>query len=79
MTARIESEIPYDHQPAGKLILTRDVTMAECHWLERDFVKGETVTRYTGPTHGYIGSGIACSTNGAMPFFEMPRDALLDA
>ena len=72
------TEIKYEHQPPGRLTLSRDVTMAECPWLERDYAKGETVVRYTGATYGCIGAGVACSETGGNPFFELPRDALAE-
>lgn len=58
------------------LELTRDVTMKECLWLDRDFRKGEKLERYTGPTYGVIGDGVACRVPGREIFFEFPRDAL---
>lgn len=56
--------------------LTRDVTPAECHWLDRAFKAGEVVHHYSGVTYGCIGAGVACSADGKTPFFELPRDAL---
>jgi len=59
------------------LILTRDVTVEECPWLERDFHEGELVFKYTGYTYGCCTyTGIACSLDGDTPFFELPNDAI---
>lgn len=33
-------------------ILNRDVTKAECHWLDRTIYAGETVHEYTGCDEG---------------------------
>lgn len=60
-----------------KLQLIRDVTQSECHWLSRDFKKGEVLYEYTGCTYGCITpDGIACSLDGEIPFFELPESAL---
>ena len=60
-----------------KLLLTRDVTPAECPWLSRTFIKDEIVYRFDGYTYGCISpGGIACSLDGAFPFFELPRSAV---
>jgi hypothetical protein len=59
------------------LVLTRAVTVEECHWLDRDFAEGEMVYEYTGAVYGCItDSGVACSLTGDTPFFELPIDAL---
>lgn len=56
---------------------TRDVTKAECHWLDSDIPAGTEVFRYSGCTYGCVGAGLACTfEKGATPFFELPRDAL---
>jgi hypothetical protein len=60
-----------------KFILTRDVTPEECDWLKRTYVKGEKVFKYTGCTYGCISpKGTACSTDGEIPSFELPNNAL---
>ena len=58
--------------------LSRDVTTAECPWLDRDFAAGEIVHRYSGHTYGIISpSGVACcDEEGTTPFYEIPIDAL---
>jgi len=58
--------------------LIRGVSRSECRWLKRDFLKGETVYEYTGPTYGCISrKGVACSeVEGKTPFFELPADAV---
>lgn len=60
------------------LVLTRDVTIAECPWLDRDLKAGETVWRYDGHTYGCVQpSGVAVTLKAAeTPFFEVPRDAI---
>lgn len=59
-------------------VLTRDVPVSECPWLDRDMKAGETVFDFTGCTYGCVGpDGIACSERpGEHPFFEIPRSAL---
>lgn len=67
---------------AERFVLIRDVTRDECHWLDDRMVAGEVVFRFTGPTYGVIDhdSGMACSASGPKenPFFELPRDALVE-
>ena len=58
--------------------LARDVTKEECHWLKEDVKKGTIVYEYSGHTYGCIGPhGIAVSSDGDIPFFELPYDALM--
>jgi hypothetical protein len=60
-----------------KLTLNKDVLKKDHHWLRRDFKKGEQFIMYIGYTHGCIGkTGIACSTTGKLPFFELPANHL---
>jgi hypothetical protein len=61
-----------------KLILTKDVFVIECPWLDRDMLKGEVVWSYEGCTYGCVSSnGRAVSLiDGETPFFELPRNAL---
>lgn len=63
-----------------KVILNRDVTTTECHWLEEDIKKGTELFIYDGYTYGCIQpSGTACSlVEGETPFFEVPTDAIQD-
>lgn len=58
--------------------LTREVTRAECHWLDHDLAEGIRVFRYYGPTYGCVsGAGLAVSEKpDDPPFFEVPRNAL---
>lgn len=59
------------------LTLKRDVPKSECPWLDRDMKKDEIVYRFTGPTYGCIGAGIACSKKqGKTPFFELPTNSV---
>lgn len=66
--------------PTSKVLeLTRDVTKAECSWLNHDFVEGDRVFKFVGPTFGCISyDGIACAadSNDEGPFFELPADAV---
>tara|TARA_R110002124_G_scaffold16882_7_gene71434 strand:+ start:3167 stop:3508 length:342 start_codon:yes stop_codon:yes gene_type:complete len=60
--------------------LLREVTQAECRWLDRTIAKGETAHEYTRPTYGVIGRGVAVTlVPDEMTFFELPRDALFTA
>lgn len=58
--------------------VTRTVTKDECRWLgDEIFEEGQEVYRYTGPTYGCVGDGIAVTVlPGETPFFELPYDAL---
>lgn len=61
------------------LKLARNVTVAECHWLVRDFSEGEVLHRYLGFTYGCMSrNGIACSLTKEGPFFEIPKDAVAE-
>ena len=60
-----------------KYKLIRNVTKKECDWLARDFKEGEVVHRYHGCTYGCISyTGVACTIDGSLPFFELPLDAV---
>lgn len=61
-----------------KVILNRDVTTEECHWLEEDISKGTVMYVYNGYTYGCIQpSGTACTmVDGETPFMEIPNDAI---
>lgn len=63
-----------------KYKLTRDVTIEECHWLDRDFKEGEFVYEYTYHTYGCISpDGIACSEiEKETPFFELPKNSITE-
>jgi hypothetical protein len=68
----------YDPKPR-RMVLTRDVTRAECWWLMRDFAAGEELWTYLGHTYGAVdtANGIAMSEQpGETPFFQFPLDAL---
>lgn len=57
--------------------LVRDVTKAECPWLEEDLPSGLEVHKFTGCTYGCVGAGIAVTREpGVNPFFEVPRAAV---
>ena len=63
----------------GVVVLKRDVTKRECHWLDRDLMAGERFRVYGGHTYGAISPvGIAVTDvddeNG--PFMELPKDAV---
>lgn len=60
-------------------IVTRDVTVDECPWLEADIPAGTTMYRCAGPTYGCIGPfGVAMTFDpeGDYPFFEVPAMAV---
>lgn len=61
-----------------KFKLTRNVTLNECDWLNRDYKKGEIVFEYPLYTYGTVSNkGVACSEKDSeSPFFELPIDAL---
>ncbi len=62
-----------------KLTLTRDVSKAECPWLEINLKSGSCVYEYTDHTFGCVDAmkGIACTwMPNEPPFFEVPRDAV---
>ena len=57
-------------------IVTVDILSKDFAWLHRDYLKGEIVTQYHGPTYGVISPrGIAIlEIDGT--FVELPRDRL---
>lgn len=60
--------------------LSRDVTVNECKWLDRDLKKDEIVYKYNGNTYGVCTPfGTACCINGpdVLPFYEIPNNALI--
>jgi hypothetical protein len=62
-----------------KFQLTRDVTVNECHWLNRDFKKGEIVFEYPLYTTSIGREGVACSEKDSeSPVFELLKDALIE-
>jgi len=69
---------PHQVKNKMKYILTRDVPIAECKWLKRDFAKGEILHFYEDATyncnskHGFPFSE---ELNRA-PFFEIPQNAV---
>jgi hypothetical protein len=62
-----------------KFRLTRNVTLNECDWLDRDYKKGEIVFEYPLYTTSIGRKGIACSEKDSeSPVFELPEDALIE-
>jgi|WetSurMetagenome_2_1015567.scaffolds.fasta_scaffold00674_27 hypothetical protein len=61
-----------------RLVLTRDIFVMDCPWLDRAFEKGDLVWAYHGCTYGCVSDGGRAVTlhDGQLPFFELPRDAL---
>ena len=60
-----------------QLTLAKDVLKKDHKWLNRDFKKNEQVYLFTGSTYGCIGkNGLAFTTDGELPFFELPATAL---
>lgn len=60
------------------MLLTREVTKAECPWLNTDLADGTEIFRYYGYTYGCVGPlGVPVTlVPNATPFFEVPRDAV---
>ena len=59
--------------------VTRNVTTDECHWLTRDYQKGEILYRYEGAAYGVCGDREPLTERrGETPFFEFPVDAFRD-
>ena len=65
------------HGLSGTVVLTRDVTVQECRWLEKDLTAGERFHVYTGNTFGCISpEGLAVQplseNDESSPFMELP-------
>lgn len=61
-----------------KFKTTRNITKAECPWIDKDVQAGTTVYQYFGPKYGCTGNGIAVTLKeGKEPFFEVPKDAVV--
>lgn len=62
-----------------RYIVTRTITLDECHWLHKPVIEGTVVYAFAGQTYGVISPwGIACSKEyDKHPFFELPADAVL--
>lgn len=58
--------------------LTRDITQEECHWINRDYKKGEVFYPSTEFHYGCVSStGIFCMESSDNPrHVEIPKDAL---
>lgn len=58
--------------------VARDVTPAECPWLDATIKAGTEVYQYHGYTYGCIShrGRAVTSTRDEGPFFELPADAL---
>jgi len=67
--------------PGKRFKVARDVTAAECPWLDDDIRAGTIVFEYRGPTYGLKGHEglIFVSFDGGTPFFEFPLNCLVDA
>lgn len=60
-----------------ELVFTQDLTVEECSWLPHDFKEGDRVFQFLGTTYGCVTqTGIACSLDGGIPFFEVPLNVL---
>jgi hypothetical protein len=65
-----------------QFVVMRDVTPAECDWLAETIPRGAAVWRIIRDTYGAIGPngiGVTFDPDGDYPFFELPRDALVEA
>ena len=59
-----------------RYIVTADILSKDFAWLHRDYLKGEIVTQYHGPTYGVISPrGVAILENDGT-FVELPRDCI---
>jgi hypothetical protein len=60
-----------------KYVVTRDVTKAECPWLDDEVKSGTQVHRFSGCTYGCISeNGTAVTFDKDGPFCELPDDSL---
>lgn len=62
-----------------QLYLTREVTIEECDWLDKNIKSGTIVYKFYGTTYGCVGSSgmaVTFSKEGDNPFFELPYDSL---
>lgn len=62
-----------------RLIVTRTLTKAECHWLDEPIPEGTIVYPFTGYTYGCIsptGVAVCLRPETTAPFTEVPADAL---
>ena len=61
-----------------ELIVTRDITRTECHWLDNDVKAGTKVYEYCGCTYGCVtpnGTAVALNPDQT-PFFELPSNSV---
>ena len=59
-------------------VVTRDVSIEECPWLERDLKKGESIRMYTGERKASSGDYLLCKFGLFDEPFEVPENALID-
>lgn len=76
-----EEPVLEDEDPIleGVVQLSRDVTRAECSWLDDDLTAGAVFRVFLGATYGAVApTAIAVTAlhGKESPFFELPRDAL---
>ncbi len=65
-----------------KYTLTRDVLRTDDgSYADKDYFKGDIIFKYSGCTYGCVSDdGMAmCEIEGEGPFFQMPRDALMQS
>jgi hypothetical protein len=67
--------------PGKRLKLVRNITRAECPWLDHDLAAGTMIVEYRGPTYGLRKHDdlIFVSFEGGTPFFQLPIDSLVEA
>jgi len=64
-----------------EFLVKRDVTQAECNWLEETMKEGTVVYKCNRPTYGCIGPGgipVTLKEDGDYPFFELPQNSLTE-
>ncbi len=61
--------------------LVREVTPAECQWLDAPLPEGSVFYLCLKPTYGAVtdnGFALTCDPAGGYPFFEVPSDAVVE-
>jgi hypothetical protein len=60
-----------------KYVVTRNITVKECPWLEDTVPEGTVVTEFTGCDYGCVSpEGVAVTLHGETRFIELPKNAL---
>jgi hypothetical protein len=74
----IKTVMEVEERTVQSWILTRDVLIEECPWLDRKYKRGEIVYTYSGITYKLIGkNGFPFTLDpDTLPFFELPENAV---